>query len=235
VWSREYQYFLLISQDAGFSSPKSPLLYSNMELIMDTFEAIRSRRAVKHFDNNHELSKQETDELLSLAVLSPTAYNIQNWRFVVIKDKALREKLRVAAWDQTMVTDASLLVVLCADLKSWDKQPDRYWSNAPKDVSDMLMPMIDGYYRDREQVQRDEAMRSCGIAAQTLMLAAKALGYDSCPMDGFDFGAVAEHINLPEDHVVTMFVAIGKATEEAWPRPGQLDVNEVVVSNQFSS
>ena len=200
---------------------------------MNAIDVIRSRRAVKHFDNNYELSVQEVDELLSLAVLSPTAYNIQNWRFVVVKDKALREKLRVAAWDQTMVTEASLLIVLCADLKSWEKQPDRYWANSPAEVSDMLLPMIDGYYRGKDQVQRDEAMRSCGIAAQTLMLAAKAMGYDSCPMDGFDFDAVAEHINLPDDHVVTMFVAIGKATEEAWPRPGQLDVNDVLINNQF--
>ena len=200
---------------------------------MNAIDVIRSRRAVKHFDNNHELSTQEIEELLSLAVLSPTAYNIQNWRFVVVQDKALREKLRVAAWDQTMVTDASLLIVLCADLKSWEKQPDRYWANSPAEVSDMLLPMIDGYYRDKDQVQRDEAMRSCGIAAQTLMLASKAMGYDSCPMDGFDFDAVAEHLNLPDDHVVTMFVAIGKATEDAWPRPGQLDVSDVLINNQF--
>ena len=58
-------------------------------------------------------------------------------------------------------------------------------------------------------------MRSCGIAAQTLMLVAKAMGYGSCPMDGFDFDTVAELINLPEDHVITMFVVIGKATQEA--------------------
>ena len=53
------------------------------------------------------------------------------------------------------------------------------------------MPAIDQYYRGKDQVQRDEAMRSCGIAAQTLMLAAKSMGYDSCPMDGFDFDEVA--------------------------------------------
>jgi nitroreductase len=200
---------------------------------MDTIEAIRSRRAVKHFDSNHEFLEQEIDELLSLAMLSPTAYNIQNWRFVTVRDSALREKLRVAAWDQAMVTDASLLLVLCADLKAWEKQPQRYWANSPREVSELLLPMIDGYYRDKDQVQRDEAMRSCGIAAQTLMLSAKALGYDSCPMDGFDFEAVAELINLPDDYVVTMFVAIGKSTEEAWPRPGQLDLSDVRINNQF--
>ena len=76
-------------------------------------------------------------------------------------------------------------------------------------------------------------MRSCGIAAQTLMLAAKAMGYDSCPMDGFDFEQVGKLINLPEDHVISMFVAIGKGVQEAWPRPGQLDLAEVVIENSF--
>ncbi|MFQ5428579.1 MAG: nitroreductase family protein, partial [Thermodesulfobacteriota bacterium] len=88
-------------------------------------------------------------------------------------------------------------------------------------------------YRGKDQVQRDEAMRSCGIAAQTLMLTAKSMGYDSCPMDGFDFEKVGKLINLPADHVVAMFVAIGKATKEAWPRAGQLPLKEVVIKDKF--
>jgi len=97
-----------------------------------------------------------------------------------------------------------------------------------------MLPAIDAYYRGRDQVQRDEAMRSCGIVAQTLMLAAKSMGYDSCPMDGFDFDKVAELIHLPDDHVIAMFVTIGKGTQEAWPRGGQLDLDEVVIENRFA-
>jgi len=164
---------------------------------MDTLKAIESRRAVKHYDPKHEMTQEETDRLLSLVILSPTAFNIQNWRFVVVRDAELRKQIRAVAWDQAQVTDASLLVVLCADLKTWAKSPERYWRGAPKPVQDFLVPAIGKYYEGREQVQRDEAMRSCGIAAQTLMLAAKALGYDSCPMDGFDFDAVGKLIRLP--------------------------------------
>ena len=76
-------------------------------------------------------------------------------------------------------------------------------------------------------------MRSCGIAAQALMLAAKAMGYDSCPMDGFDFEKVRELINLPADHVISMFVAIGKKTKDAWPRAGQISMEDVLVRNHF--
>ncbi|MEO0442830.1 MAG: nitroreductase family protein [Pseudomonadota bacterium] len=200
---------------------------------MNVVDAIETRRAVKHYDPDHSMTDKEIEQLLSLATLSPTAFNIQNWRFVVVSDAELRQKIRQASWDQAQVTDTSLFIILCADLKSWEKSPERYWRTAPKDVQDFLLPAIDAYYRDKDQVQRDEAMRSCGMAAQTLMLAAKSMGYDSCPMDGFDFDKVGELINLPTDHVVTMFVAIGKATQDARPRGGQLTVDEVLVNNQF--
>jgi len=200
---------------------------------MDTKDAIKSRRSVKHYDPDHKITDAETEELLSLAALSPTAFNIQNWRFVVVKDTELRKQMRQVAWDQAQVTDSSLLIILCADLKAWEKSPDRYWANAPKEVQEFILPAIDGYYRDKDQVQRDEAMRSCGIVAQTLMLSAKTMGYDSCPMDGFDFSAVAKLINLPSEHVISMFIAIGKATKEAAPRAGQLSLNDVIIENTF--
>ncbi|RLJ22215.1 nitroreductase family protein [bacterium endosymbiont of Escarpia laminata] len=200
---------------------------------MNTEEAIKTRRSIKHYDPAHRMTDEKINQLLSLAILSPTAFNIQNWRYVVVRDKELRKKIRAEAWDQAQVTDASILIVLCADLNSWQKSPVRYWRNASKEVQEFMVPAIDGYYRGREQVQRDEAMRSCGIAAQTLMLAAKSMGYDSCPMDGFDFDKVAELIKLPDDHVIAMFVVIGKGIKDAWPRPGQLALDDVVIEDSF--
>lgn len=200
---------------------------------MDTQESIKSRRAVKYFDPEHKLSREEEKTLFNLARLSPTAFNQQNWRFVLVKDPELRKEIRQAAWDQAQVTDASLLVILCADLKAWEKEPVRYWENASKEVQDFMIPAITNYYQDKDQVQRDEAMRSTGIAAQTLMLAAKSMGYDSCPMDGFDYEAVGKLINLPKDHVISMFVVVGKAVKPARPRSGELPYDEVVIENIF--
>ncbi len=200
---------------------------------MDTLTAITSRRAVKHFDSTHNFTQQETEQLLGLAIQSPTAFNIQNWRVVNVTDPELRKQIRAAAWDQSQVTDASLLLILCADLKAWEKEPSRYWQNAPQEVNDFMLLAINQYYSGREQVQRDEAMRSCGIAAQTLMLAAKAMGYDSCPMDGFDYDAVGKMISLPDDHVIAMFVVVGKGTKDAWSRPGQLALGEIVIDNKY--
>ncbi len=202
---------------------------------MDTQDAIVQRRSVKHFDPNHVMSEQEITDLLSLTVLSPTAFNIQHWRFLIVKEPSLREKIRQVAWNQAQVTDSSLLIILCADLKAWEKSPERYWTNAPAEVQDFILPAIDSYYRDKPQVERDEAIRSCGIAAQTLMLSAKTMGYDSCPMDGFDFEQVGQLVNLPDDHIISMFIAIGKGLSEANPRGGQIPLEKLIIENTFNS
>jgi len=83
-------------------------------------------------------------------------------------------------------------------------------------------------------LQRDEAQRSIGIAMQTIMLAAKSMGYESCPMIGFDFDKVAALIGLPEDHVIGPMIAIGKGTKDPWPKPGQLPMHEVVIQDRFA-
>lgn len=195
--------------------------------------AIETRRSIKSFDPHHQMTQAEIDQLMSLAMLSPTAFNIQHWRFVLVTEPTLRHQIRAVSWNQAQVQEASLLIVLTADLKAWEKQPERYWKNAPKAASDILVPMIGNYYGNNEQAERDEAMRSCGMAAMTIMLAAKEMGYDTCPMDGFDFNAVAKLLNLPADHIPTMFVVVGKALKEAPVRGGQLAMNEVVIQNTF--
>ena len=200
---------------------------------MDTFDAIKERRSVKHYDTNCKLTDEEVNQLLSLAVLSPTSFNMQNWRFVIVKDNQVRKQIRAAAWDQAQVTDSSLLLVICADLKAWKNNPAQYWKDAPKEAQEFLIPAIGPFYEGKEQLQRDEAMRSCGIVAQTIMLAAKSMGYDSNPMIGFDPEKVSEIINLPDEHVISMLMAIGKQTKPAMPRGGQLPLDKVVFTDKF--
>lgn len=200
---------------------------------MDTFAAIYGRRAVKHYDPKHEFTDSEIQKLLEAAMQSPTSFNIQNWRFVLVRDKELRKQIRAAGNDQAQITDASLLIVLTADVKAWEKSPARYWRDAPKDVARILVDWMGPFYQGKDQLQRDEAMRSAGLAGQTIMLAAKAMGYDSCPMIGFDQEKVAELINLPDDHVIGFMIAVGKSIKPAWPNPGQLSLDEVVIQDRF--
>ncbi|MEM6553779.1 MAG: nitroreductase family protein [Planctomycetota bacterium] len=200
---------------------------------MDTLDAIYQRRAVKHFDPEHTMPDDVLTKLLEATIQSPTSFNIQHWRFVVVKDKALRQKVRELGNDQAQITDASVLIIMTADIKAWTKDPQRYWANAPQEVSDLLVGWMGPFHEGREQLQRDEAMRSMGMAMQTLMLAAKAEGYDSCPMIGYDFDAVAPLINLPPDHAIGPLVVLGKKTKDSWPKPGQLPLSEVVIEDGF--
>jgi nitroreductase len=201
---------------------------------MDTFEAIYQRRAVKGFDPEHRLTPDEERKLLEAAIQAPTSFNIQHWRFVVLRDPELRLRIRKELGnDQAQMTDASLLILMTADVQAWRKQPERYWRNAPPEVAKMLVDWMGPFHEGRDWLQRDEAQRSIGMAMQTLMLAAKSMGYDSCPMVGFDIEKVAELINLPDDHVLGPMVAIGKGTRQPWPKPGQLALDELVLENRF--
>ena len=201
---------------------------------MDTLDAIYQRRAVKGYDPNHKLTAEEEQKILEAAIQAPTSFNIQHWRFVILRDPELRAKIRSEFGnDQAQMTDASLLILFTADVKAWQKEPQRYWQNAPKEVADLITGWMGPFHEGREWLQRDEAQRSIGMAMQTVMLTAKAMGYDSCPMIGFDIEKVAELINLPDDYVMGPMVAIGKKVKDPWPKPGQLPLSELVVDNKF--
>ena len=200
---------------------------------MDVFEAINTRRSIKKFDADHKMTSDEIDQILESAILSPTSYNIQNWRFVTITKQELKNQLSHLSHDQRHVSEASLVIILCADLNSWNKNPERYWKNIPEEPRNALVESLKKSYRDKPQQQRDEAMRSCGMAAQTIMLAAKSMGYDTCPMKGFDYEKVGKLINLPDDHVIVMMVVVGKAAKPPSVRGGQLELSEIVFEDHF--
>ncbi len=201
--------------------------------MMNVQEAIQNRRAVKSFDAAHKMSDADFKKLMDMTLMAPSSFNIQHWRFVRVTDAAKRQAIREAAWNQSQITDASEVLIICADIKAWEKDPTQYFNGAPAEVQKSLADMMVNFYNGREWIQRDEAMRSVGIVAQTLMLAAQEIGYDTCPMIGFDQDAVAKIINLPSDHAIGMIVTIGKKTEESRPRVGKLAFDTLVKTNGF--
>ncbi|MGB0415201.1 MAG: nitroreductase family protein, partial [Coraliomargarita sp.] len=108
---------------------------------METLTAIHERRSVKYYDPDHALSEAEIQELLEAALCSPTSFNMQNWRFIAVTDPAKKEALRAAAFNQEQVSDAALTLILCADLDAHN-DAERYWTNAPGPVREMIVPMI---------------------------------------------------------------------------------------------
>jgi len=200
---------------------------------MDTFDAIRTRRAIKKFDSSHRMSADDVNLLMELAVLSPTSYNQQNWRFVYTTDQTVKEKISKAARDQAQPKDGSLVIVLCGNLNAWKEDPLRYWRNNTAEKQELVKNSLARKYENSPESRRDEAMRSCGFAAQTIMLAARQMGLDSCPMVGFEYDDLAEVINLPEDHMIVMMLVVGKRAEDAAERGGQLSLDEVFFENSF--
>jgi nitroreductase len=200
---------------------------------MDTFEAIRTRRAVKWYDPTHRLTPEEENLIFDLAKEAPSSVNAQHWRVVNVKDPEIRKELRAAAMNQSQVADASLLFVICADKKAWEKEPIRYVRNAPKDVQDLTIWAGKHFYTGNDQLERDEALRSASFLAHTMMLSATAMGYESCPMIGFDPEKVAEIIRLPNDYIIAMLLVIGKGIKKPWPKAGYIERSEWVFENQF--
>ncbi|AQS87518.1 NADH/NADPH-flavin oxidoreductase [Neoasaia chiangmaiensis NBRC 101099] len=200
----------------------------------EILQAMKERRATKRFDASYKIPEDELRAILEAAKSAPTAFNVQHWRFVVVQDAEQRAKIRAAAWNQPQVEESAALIVLCADFKAWKRDTSRYWAGVPKEMQDKYVGMIQHFYDGNEQLQRDEGIRSCGMAAYAIMLAAAAHGLQTCPMDGFDFKKVGEIINLPEDHEIVMFVAIGKGSEPPPPHGARLPYDEVVLRDRFA-
>ena len=200
---------------------------------MNVSEAIKRRRSIAKFDPHHTMSESEIRELIEAAHQTPSAFNIQHWRFVNIASPELREKFSEIAWHQPQVRSASLLLLICADLKAWAKEPERYCASAPDEYRANILEAMRNYYKDHPQTQRDEGFRSSSMAAMTLMLKAQEMGYDSCAMGGFDADKAAELVNLPNDYAICMMLAIGKKAAEPYPKEEQLALDEIVVTDSF--
>ena len=130
---------------------------------MDTFDAIESRRSVKKFDPDHALTEDEIGRLMEATILSPTSFNIQNWRFVLVTDPAVKEKFKEYGWNQAQFTDCSVIVLICGDRGAYGQDTERYWVNAGEETATMLAGMIRGAYDGKTELQRDEDVATCHV------------------------------------------------------------------------
>jgi nitroreductase len=201
---------------------------------MQLLEAVRQRRSVKQYDPHHQLSETEIRHLLGHTLLAPTSFNMQNWHFVVATDPAVQEQLCAASWNQAQVIDCSATILLIGKPEGW-KDMSRQLRKAPEQVQQMFGDMIPGLYADNQQLQHDEAVRSVSLAGATLMLVAKDMGLDTCPMIGYDPSKVVDILGLPEGHLPLMMVTVGKAAQTARPRMGLFDFEEVVSINRYGN
>lgn len=197
------------------------------------FEAGHHRDGYPRFGKTarQKLTDDETSQLLSLTALSLSAFNVYNCRFVVVRDQDLRKQINKFSLNQAPVPQPSSLIILCADLAHGEKKSAGNEGPGSEGLTGAASRKT--LIWESDHLQRDEAMCSCGIAAQTLMLTAKAMGYDSWRLEGYDTEGVAKLINLPPDHVVAMLLVVGRNIKHAWPHAGQVNFHEVVILDQF--
>jgi nitroreductase len=199
---------------------------------MELEQAIRERRSIKSYDPAYEVDDATLERIFALVTRSPSSWNLQHWRFVVVRDAARKQELSAAAWGQRHVAECSAVIAVCGKLLAHEDAA-RTNAHAPQAVLDKLVPMIEKSYEGDERFQRDEAIRSGSLAAMTLMLAAQGEGLATCPMIGFDQKKAAAILGVPDDHVLVMLVTLGKWTGEKPFPTSRLPQDEVVKHETF--
>ena len=197
---------------------------------MEFSEIVQKRFSVKSYDPEKNISDAELRELFDEVVLSPSSFNLQHWKFVAVKAPEIKKKLKEAAWDQSQMEDCSVAVLVCGKLDAYKDAPKIY-KEAPGAIQEKVLPMIQGFYEGKDQLQRDEAIRSASLAAMTLMYGATSRGWGTCPMIGFDPKVVADILKLTPNLIPVMFVVLGHQKEAPRPRSYRHPIEAVVRLN----
>ena len=194
-----------------------------MVMIQMEFKSILEERfATKKFDGK-KIDQDKIEQIMEMIRLSPSALNLQPWKIKIIADEDLKEKLSPASMDQPQIKSCSHLLVFCANsnLKgNADKLiNDLKASGIPEENIQFLESVLNNFLRmfpGEEGIH--EAQQNAFIPAITAIYAAKSLGIDSCPMQGFNPAAYSEILELPDTLVPTIIVPLGYAADKPMPK-----------------
>lgn len=201
----------------------------------ETLRVISERHSVKKYETGVQMPEEDLQMILKAAGEAPSAWNLQHWKFLVIESEADKQKLLPIAYNQSQVAESCLTIAVLGDLEAnrntviYDQAVEAGFLKA--DIRDALVGQINGAYQS-PQVARDSAIRNASLAAQNIMLAAKSLGYDTCPMSGFNPEQLIEGFNIPDRYLPVMLITVGKAKEPAHPS-GRLPLSETIVRGSF--
>ena len=180
----------------------------------DVVKAFQWRAAIKLFDKNKKVSQNDWDKLTEVLRLSPSSMGLQPWKFVVVKDAEIREKLRKAAHGQAQITDASHLVVLCVQKNITPQYIDEYIVNVAKtraveesslaDYKKMLLSSIAGKVADEIE---QWSTKQIYIALGDLLSACALAGIDACPIEGFDHSQFDQILELDKYNIKSCVAA----------------------------
>jgi nitroreductase len=214
----------------------SNLATREIERVKPLAEIMWDRRATRHFAPD-PIPDDQLDEIFALASQAPSGYNLQPWRFVVIRDAERRARLCHAALDQEKVREAPVVLVAFARRDAWDEYAQDIFVRAAETgarsadgIAEQKREALDFISTLPIQVWLN---RHVMIAFTYLMLAAESLGWDTAPMEGFDANAVKKVAELPEDAEVVALLALGRHLGEASPHPGRLPVERLFFAERY--
>ncbi|XBP67069.1 nitroreductase family protein [Bacillus velezensis] len=190
----------------------------------DFMDIMKGRRSIRNYDPAVKISKEEMTQILEEATTAPSSVNAQPWRFLVIDSPEGKEKLApLASFNQTQVSTSSAVIAVFADMNS-DDYLEEIYSKAvelgymPQEVKDRQIAALTAHFEKLpEQVNRETILIDGGLVSMRLMLTARAHGYDTNPIGGYDKEKIAEVFGMDKErYVPVMLLSIGKAADEGY-------------------
>ncbi|BET19785.1 nitroreductase family protein [Bacillus velezensis] len=190
----------------------------------DFMDIMKGRRSIRNYDPAVKISKEEMTQILEEATTAPSSVNAQPWRFLVIDSPEGKEKLApLSSFNQTQVSTSSAVIAVFADMNS-DDYLEEIYSKAvelgymPQEVKDRQIAALTAHFEKLpEQVNRETILIDGGLVSMQLMLTARAHGYDTNPIGGYDKEKIAEVFGMDKErYVPVMLLSIGKAADEGY-------------------
>jgi nitroreductase len=183
---------------------------------MDVIQILKERRSINYFDAAREISDDKILELLDLANLSPSSFNLQPWKVIVVKNSERKKVLRQCALNQPKVEEASVVLIMVADPKGVEENRERVldsWQELgymKPEMREMYAELMKNLYGTEDSLRRKIfAVKNTALYALNVMIVAKGHGIDTHPMDGFDEDCIKREFNIPDDKIIPMLIAIG--------------------------
>ncbi|BAU67387.1 Nitroreductase [Stanieria sp. NIES-3757] len=204
-------------------------------------EAIEQRRAARSFKSD-PIPTEILQEILRLGTRSPSGFNLQPWRFIVVREQANKDKLRACAFDQRQVSEAPIVLICCGNRSMNRSEYIESIIQLGLDAGAMndnyanyLRSAIPQLFDNHTSFGSLEAWtnRHTMLAVAHLMIVAKSFGVDSCPMEGFITSQVKEAFNIPEEVDVCCLVPMGYADEPFKAYGGRFEIEQVCYSETY--
>ncbi|MDQ0428829.1 nitroreductase [Planomicrobium stackebrandtii] len=190
----------------------------------DFNEIVNGRRSIKQYDPSVKISREEMSEILEKASKAPSSINMQPWRFLVIDSDEAKEKLApLASFNLDKVMSSSAVIAIFGDRQNFDYAGEIYGKAVehgymPEEVKEFQLNYFTPLYEGiSDEQMKDIVMLDSGLVAMQLMLVARAYGYDTNPIGGYEKDKIAEAFGMEKDrYIPVMLLTIGKALNEGF-------------------